>query len=95
MDKRKAIALATILSCCLLLIGAAMAAPAQLEIEWRVIASGGGHLEASPYVLDSSIGQALVGLDNLASYSLCFGYWCGGAPPSGMIYLPIINRDGP
>ena len=95
MDKRKAIALAVILPCFLLLIGTAIAAPAQLEIEWRVIAGGGGQMEAFPYKLDSSIGQALVGVVNLAPYNLCSGYWCSAAPSMGMIYLPVMHRDGP
>ena len=95
MDKRNTIALATILACCLLLIGAGLAAPTQLAVEWRVISGGGGHLQASFYKLDGSIGQPLTGLDNPVPFSLCTGYWCGGSPLSGAIYIPILHKDGP
>ncbi len=60
-------------------------------IPWSVIGGGGGHAEAAPYALDSTLGQPIVGLATGPSVSLCAGYWCG-APPY-RIYLPLLLKN--
>ena len=53
-------------------------------VDWDVIGNGGGHIEATPYNLDYTIGQAVVGIATNTNDELCSGYWCGAveaAPP--------------
>jgi len=81
-----------------LLAGVARAAPPPgLEIIRHVIGGGGGHLEQSPYVLNFTIGQPVVGQVSRTPYQLCAGYWCGvgaeqGEPADYEIFLPLVLR---
>jgi hypothetical protein len=91
-----------VLLCCLLLLlgvaagllSEAMAVPTATTIERWVIAGGGGHAEAAPYSMDSTIGQAVVGTANHTPYGLCSGFWCGALGPLGeSIFLPVVVRN--
>lgn len=90
-----------LLSCLLLLTGVAaglaseaVAVPTQTVVTRWVIAGGGGHAEAAPYSLDSTVGQAVVGTASQPPYGLCSGFWCGvrgGLAERG--YLPVVIRN--
>lgn len=60
-------------------------------IDWHVIGSGGGHVQAGVYVLDGTIGQPVVGRVASSSYNLCSGFWCGVA--GHRVYLPLVLRN--
>jgi len=63
-------------------------------IDWHVIGGGGGHAEASPYTLDGTIGQAVVGIASEGNYELCSGFWCGAVVGHKYrIYLPLVVRN--
>ncbi len=56
-----------------------------------VIGGGGGHSQAGHYVMDVTVGQAVVGTFNAASYELCAGFWCGMSEYK--VYLPMVLRN--
>jgi hypothetical protein len=91
MSKRKVVLLAVALLSCLLGASATQAfqAPA---IDWAVTSGGGGHLEAAPYVLDGTVGQAIVGTVSQEPYSICAGLWCT-AGAAYLVYLPLVLRQ--
>jgi hypothetical protein len=45
------------------------------QINWQVLASGGGVQTLGSYVLGSTIGQTAVGLSTVGSYQLQSGFW--------------------
>lgn len=86
----KRIVIPIILTALLLLAGVALANGIHL-VDWDVIGGGGGHVEAAPYSLDYTIGQAVVGIATGTNGELCSGYWCGTAVGHS-IYLPLVLR---
>lgn len=74
----------------LLLAGIVLASGSTPTVDWWVVGGGGGHVEASPYALDGTIGQGAVG-EVSNSYELCSGFWCGAA--EYRIYLPLVLRN--
>ncbi|MBC7228128.1 MAG: hypothetical protein H5T61_13020 [Thermoflexales bacterium] len=90
MRKCKMLVLAAVLVCSMLLVSVALAngSPA---IDWSVIGGGGGHAEAAPYALDSTIGQPVAGRVAYSPYDLCSGFWCGVA--GYKVYLPLVLRN--
>lgn len=61
------------------------------EINWYVIAGGGGPAESGNYTLNSTIGQPFVGMYTANDYDLCSGFWCMTLQWV-KIFLPIIFR---
>lgn len=53
------------------------------NIDRYVIASGGGHSESATYMVDATIGQALVGNSSSDNYSMDAGFWAGGGGAQG------------
>ncbi len=47
------------------------------QIDWYVIASGGGHSESADYLVDGTIGQAIVGQSSSENYIIEAGFWVG------------------
>jgi hypothetical protein len=86
--KHRAITLA--LAAVLLLVSVVLAqgTPA---IDWDVMGGGGGHVEAAPYALDGTIGQAVVGRATESGSELCSGFGCG-VTAAYSVYLPIVLR---
>ena len=87
-----------LLACGLMLVmGTTLsAAPQAAEIVRSVIGGGGGRLEQSPYTLDGTIGQPVVGTSSESPYELCAGFWCGGESSSSSdyeVYLPLALRN--
>ena len=80
----------------LLLLAGAVLASGSPVIERYVVGGGGGHAEVSPYILDGTIGQAVVGLDSHAPYQLCSGFQCRAVSvPGYQTFLPLVLRDYP
>ncbi len=63
------------------------------QINWQVVAAGGGTQTMGQYVLGSTIGQTAVGTSTMGSYNLQSGFWqnfgwnylCGDADGTGDI----------
>lgn len=79
MKPKVALTLAPLLAV-LLLTGVILAADGY-DLSWNVLGGGGGHTEATPYIVDSSIGQGVAAVVASAPYELCSGYWCGAGTP--------------
>ncbi|MEE9553111.1 MAG: hypothetical protein V3W18_02345 [candidate division Zixibacteria bacterium] len=72
-----------ILKILIITLMAASAVSAQsYQIDWSVIASGGGHAESGNYQADGTIGQAVAGQASSESYTIQAGYWAGFAEGS-------------
>ena len=75
----------------LILLSGTVLAAGGIEITRDVIGGGGGHAAAGHYVMDATVGQAVVGTSNTISYELCAGFWCGMGEYK--VYLPVIMRN--
>jgi hypothetical protein len=59
------------------------------EIDWYVIASGGGHAESENYQADGTVGQGIVGQSSSDNYIVEAGFWVGiGAAGDDCVYIP-------
>lgn len=75
----------------LLVLAGSVVAQGVPSIPWSVIGGGGGHAEAGGYVLDGTVGQAIVGQVSNAPYDLCAGFWCSAG--GYRVYLPLVLRN--
>jgi hypothetical protein len=75
----------------LLLLSGTVVAAGGIDINRSVIGGGGGHSVSGRYTIDATIGQAVAGTFDAASYELCAGFWCGLG--EYRVYLPVIRRD--
>jgi len=75
----------------LLLTGTVLAGGGGPYISRYVIGGGGGHSAMGHYVIDATVGQAVVGTFSTAPYELCAGFWCGMGEYK--VYLPVIMRN--
>ena len=91
MDRQKIVVLSLVLLCSLVAAGVAWA-DGTPTISWSVIGGGGGRLETSPYILDGTIGQPIVGQAASLPYELCAGFWCQVAAQY-RVYLPLVLRN--
>ncbi len=66
------------------------------QIDWWVIASGGGHGQSANYQLDGTIGQPIVGQSSSANYRIDGGFWVGAATPSSVCDYIVgdVNNNG-
>ena len=53
------------------------------QIDWYVIASGGGHAESANYQADGTVGQAIAGTMSSDNYIVESGFWVGGGGAGG------------
>jgi len=75
MNKKETFAFSMI--CCLLLPGAALASSsASYDLDWNVIAGGGGIANSSSYSMQGTAGQPVIG-PALLNYDLGSGFWYG------------------
>ena len=102
MKKQRALIVRLVPLCCLLLLmgvavglmSEAMAVPTATTVEQWVVAAGGGHVEAAPYSLDGTVGQAVMGTASQTPYGLCSGFWCGVYGARGeQVFLPVVVRN--
>lgn len=55
------------------------------------IAAGGGMVSAGAYEMRAAIGQAVTGVGQTGSFTLCAGFWChAGSYP---VFLPLVLRN--
>ena len=74
----------------ILLFSVSVVTAQNYQIDWYVIASGGGHSESATYQIDGTIGQPIVGVSSSPNYSVDAGFWVGAGEvgPSGYEYIP-------
>ena len=60
-----------------------------VDIDWNVLAGGGGRVTAGSYSLDNTVGQATTGLASSGSPGLCAGFWCR-EEVNYRVYLPLV-----
>jgi hypothetical protein len=75
----------------LLLTGTVLAGGGGPYISRYVIGGGGGHSAAGHYVMDATVGQAVLGTFSYTPYELCAGFWCGMGEYK--VYLPVVLRN--
>ena len=74
------------------LLATSVASAQSYQIDWHVIASGGGHAESANHQVDGTIGQAIVGQSSSSNYILKAGYWVGLWPAAiASIYRVIAT----
>ena len=59
------------------LLAVSVASAQTYQIDWYVIACGGGHSESESYQADGTIGQAIVGQSSSENYIVEAGFWVG------------------
>ena len=73
----------------LLMFLTSVATAQNYQIDWYVIASGGGHAESENYQADGTIGQGIVGQTSSDNYIVEAGFWVGiGGAGDDCIYIP-------
>lgn len=75
----------------LLSVSGIVLAANSFEIDRWVIGGGGGRVEEGDYVLNATVGQAVVGGITSNPYELCAGFWCGMGVYK--VYLPLVVRN--
>jgi hypothetical protein len=79
----------------MMLLIVSVAGAQDYQIDWYVIASGGGHSESDNYLINGTIGQPIVGKSSSASYQIDAGFWVGAGEVGGCDYVPgDANGDG-
>jgi hypothetical protein len=80
----------------LLFLMASFAMAQEYQIDWSVIASGGGQTESGSYQVSGTIGQPIVGQTSSENYSMEAGFWAGVVPGGGdCVYIPgDCNHNG-
>jgi hypothetical protein len=95
MNRRSWFLVSTGLLFVLLLGGGVLAAsPAGFDLDWHVVAGGGGASSSPGYVLQGTAGQPAAGVLSGGDYALGSGFW-GGGEVAGSLYracLPLILR---
>jgi hypothetical protein len=61
------------------------------EIDRWVFGGGGERVAEGDYVLNGTVGQAVVGGISNDPYELCAGFWCGMGEYT--VYLPLVVRS--
>lgn len=67
----------------LILLMTSLAIAQNYQIDWYVIATGGGEMSSANYNLNGTIGQPVVGTSSSANYIVESGYWVGAGAVSG------------
>jgi len=75
----------------LLLTSTVLAGGGGPYISRSIIGGGGGHSAMGHFVMDATVGQAVVGMFSTAHYELCAGFWCGMGEYK--VYLPVVLRN--
>ena len=93
MDKRIIVAWSIVLLSVLLLLSGHVTAMESdsYAIRWDVIAGGDGSAQSASYVVNSTIGQPIIGPDSSTSYQLSSGYWYN-VTERYTVYLPLVLR---
>lgn len=80
---------------CALLVGAAGARELQsVSVDWRVIGSGGRHLEHGATSVSNTLGRPVVGRYTSGNIAQCVGFWCR-VLVRYKVYVPLVLKtDG-
>jgi hypothetical protein len=91
MNKRWMLAGVAILLVALLLASIASAqSSTRYSLAWYALAGGGGRAASTNYAMNSTVGQAAVGLSGSTSYRVLSGYWQNW--PDYRVFLPLILK---
>jgi hypothetical protein len=91
MNKRRMLVGVAVLLVVLLLVSIASAqSSTSYSLAWYALAGGGGRVTSASYAMNSTVGQAAVGLSGSTSYSLLSGYWQNW--PDYIVFLPLILK---
>jgi hypothetical protein len=72
----------------LLLVMSSLAIAQNYQIDWYVIASGGGEMSSTNFNVNGTAGQGIVGISSSPNFTVQAGYWVGaGAGPGGCDYV--------
>ncbi len=71
----------------LLLLMTSFAIAQDYQIDWYVIASGGGEMSSTNYNVNGTAGQPIVGTSSSASYIVESGFWVGAGAIGGCDYV--------
>ncbi|MGQ9517945.1 MAG: hypothetical protein ACUVWB_10565 [Anaerolineae bacterium] len=79
---------------CLFAAGTVAWALADFDLNWHVIAGGGGQATSAGFRIAGTVGQPAVGAMSSAGFQLGSGFWFeGGAEPTLFKrYLPLILK---
>ena len=78
-----------------LLLMTSFAMAQNYQIDWYVIASGGGEMSSPSYNINGTIGQPIVGTSSSASYIIESGFWVGAGAAGGCDYVVgDVNGSG-
>ena len=80
MDMRKYIFL-------IILLSSSLAMSQQYQVDWHVVASGGGHSQTALHQVDGTIAQPITGKSFTSRYQIEGGFWVGLAG-LGCEYVP-------
>jgi hypothetical protein len=75
------------------LCGGVIMAGGNPDIEWSVLAGGGGRVTMAAYALDNTVGQTVAGIASGGPSELCAGFWCMGGVDYRLC-LPLVLRQG-
>ena len=92
MNRRRAIILAVALLAGLMLARGALAQATPALERWVVGSAGGQSTTAGEMIVNSTLGEPIVGPSSGDSVSLGAGYWYGAARQY-MVYLPLVLRS--
>ena len=79
------------LAAVLLVFGTALTLNAPVVTAW-VLGAGGQRTENSSLVVNSTVGQSIIGLSTSGNIVLSSGYWQGHGAASTRTYLPLITK---
>ena len=57
------------------------------QIDWYVIASGGGEMSSTSYSVNGTVGQPIVGTSSSTGYIIESGFWVGAGVAGGCDYV--------
>jgi hypothetical protein len=71
---------------------AARAATGAFNLDWWVVAGGGGSGTGGAYTLSGTIGQAAPGTLQNGVYTLQGGFWYAGETPQTRVFIPFLRK---
>lgn len=77
--------------CALLVATAVVSAAPMVSVDWRVVGSGGAHLQAGGISVDNALAQPVARLSSAGDADLCAGFWCQ-VIATYKAYIPLILR---
>lgn len=93
MKRHPRIAVAALLVLLLFIVGIGVLAQTSVDfnLEWHVLAGGGGPSASADYVVNGTVGQSLAGppQSGNSAFVVNSGYW----QESLTVYLPLVGRD--